>query len=71
MTYYDEKGRAFSREDYGQQSTHRPLGVREDGRSVAHEHRFDYNERGFPIKQDVVRELSEDGTPIGPWIRNK
>ena len=69
VSYYDEKGRAFSREDYGQQSTHGPLGRRVDGRSVAHEHRFDYNERGFPIKQDVVRELSENGTPAGEWIK--
>ena len=71
VTYYDDKGRAFSREDYGQQSTHGPLGQRADGRSAAHEHRFDYNEQGFPIKQDVFRELSENGTPAGPWIKNK
>ncbi|WP_051311232.1 RHS repeat-associated core domain-containing protein [Zooshikella ganghwensis] len=70
-TYYDDKGRAFSREDYGQQSTHGSLGQRADGRSVAHEHRFDYNERGFPIKQDVYRELSESGKPVGPWIKKK
>ena len=71
VTYYDDKGRAFSREDYGQQSTHGSLGQRSDGRSVAHEHRFDYNDRGYPIKQDVYRELSETGTPVGPWIQNR
>lgn len=68
VTYYDDKGRAFSREDYGQQSTHGSLGQRADGRSVAHEHRFDYNDRGYPVKQNVYRPLSENGTPAGPWI---
>ncbi|MBJ7553945.1 hypothetical protein [Marinomonas spartinae] len=68
MTYYDDKGRAFRREDYGQQSTHGSLGQRADGRSVAHEHQFDYNDRGYPIKQNVYRPLSENGTPAGPWI---
>jgi hypothetical protein len=66
-TYYDDKGRAFSREDYGQQSTHGSLGRRADGRSVAHEHRFDYNDRGYPVKQNVYRPLSENGAPAGPW----
>jgi RHS repeat-associated protein len=70
-TYYDDKGRAFSREDYGQQSTHGSMGQRADGRSVAHEHRFDYNDRGYPVKQNVYRPLSESGTPAGPWIGGK
>lgn len=68
VTYYDEQGRAFSREDYGQQSTHGTLGTRADGRSVPHEHRFDYNDRGYPIKQNVYRELDENGVPVAPWI---
>jgi len=71
VTYYNEQGKAFSREDYGQQSTHGSLGQRADGRSVAHEHRFDYNDRGFPIKQDVYRELTENGVPAGPWVGEK
>ncbi len=68
VTYYDDKGRAFSREDYGQQSTHGSLGSRADGRSAAHEHRFDYNDRGYAVKQDVYRPLSEGGTPTGSWM---
>ncbi|WP_259806437.1 hypothetical protein [Aliiroseovarius crassostreae] len=36
VSYYDEKGRRFSREDYGQQRTHGTLGRGPDGRSVPH-----------------------------------
>jgi len=38
VTYYDEFGRSFSREDYGQQRTHGVLGRGPDGLSVPHEH---------------------------------
>ena len=71
VTYYDHLGRAFSREDYGQQSIHDSLGRGTDGRCVPHEHRFDYNDRGFPIKQDVYRLLDGNGNPIGPWINSR
>ena len=47
------------------------MGRRADGRSVAHEHRFDYNDRGYPVKQNVYRQLSENGTPISPWVGGK
>lgn len=67
ITYYDEKGRAFSREDYGQQRTHGQLGVGSDGRSVPHEHRVDYSDQGVIGK--FYRELSESGVPVGNWIK--
>ena len=47
------------------------MGRRADGRSVVHEHRFDYNDRGYPVKQNVYRQLSENGTPISPWVGGK
>ncbi|MDH5180069.1 MAG: RHS repeat protein [Gammaproteobacteria bacterium] len=65
VTYYDEKGRMFSREDYGQQRTHGQLGRGPDGRSVPHEHRVDYSDKG-PIGKRY-RELDSRGKPVGPW----
>lgn len=65
VTYYDERGRSFSREDYGQQRTHGLLGPGPDGNSVPHEHRTDYSDRG-PIG-NRYRELDNNGMPVGPW----
>jgi hypothetical protein len=66
VTYYNEKGRMFSREDYGQQRTHGQLGRGADGRSVPHEHGVDWSDRG-PIGKKY-RELDSSGKPVGPWI---
>lgn len=66
VTYYDEKGRMFSREDYGQQRTHGQLGRGADGRSVPHEHGVDWSDQG-PIGKKY-RELNSSGKPVGPWI---
>ncbi|WDE12947.1 hypothetical protein [Thalassomonas haliotis] len=72
MTYYDEQGRRFSREDYGQQSNHgETIGLREDGRSNPHEHLYQYNERGYSTREDVYRKLTENGEPDGPWLIKK
>lgn len=57
ITYYDDKGRMFSREDYGQQRTHGALGYDANGKVPPHEHKTTYNERGFKDKyyyRDVV-----------------
>ena len=65
VTYYDDKGRMFSREDYGQQRTHGVLGRGSDNRSVPHEHRINWSDRGPTGKQ--YRELDNSGRPVGPW----
>jgi hypothetical protein len=65
VTYFDEQGRRFSREDYGQNAPHGTLGQDVSGRTVPHEHRYNYSNRGPTGKQ--YRELDEDGKPIGPW----
>ncbi len=65
VTYYDDKGRMFSREDYGQQRTHGVLGRGADGRSVPHEHRVNWSDRGPTGKQ--YRELDNNGRPVGSW----
>ncbi|WP_237683134.1 two-partner secretion domain-containing protein [Pseudomonas sp. B14(2022)] len=70
VTYYDELGRTFSREDYGQQRSHGSLGYATDGRAVPHEHKIEYNDRGFVDKQ-YYREVSADGKVVGPWILDK
>jgi RHS repeat-associated protein len=66
VTYYDEKGRIFSREDYGQQRTHGQLGLGPDGKSVPHEHRVHWSDQG-PIGKSY-RQLDNNGKPVGPWI---
>ena len=66
VTYYDDKGRMFSREDYGQRRTHGQLGLGPDGRSVPHEHGVDWSDRG-PIGKKY-RELDSKGKPAGSWI---
>jgi filamentous hemagglutinin len=70
VTYYDDLGRTFSREDYGQQRSHGSLGYATDGRAVPHEHKIEYNDRGFVDKQ-YYREVSADGKVVGPWILDK
>lgn len=66
MTYYDEKGRRFSREDYGQTSPHGKLGKDASGRTAPHEHGYNYSDQGPTGKQ--YRELDQSGKPVGPWI---
>ncbi|MES2824407.1 MAG: RHS repeat-associated core domain-containing protein [Pseudomonadota bacterium] len=69
ITYYDEKGRAFSREDYGQQNPHAPhVGMGSDGRAVPHEHRWNYNDYGLDKSQSAVRLLDPNGIPMSDWF---
>lgn len=70
ITYYDDKGRMFSREDYGQQKTHGQLGYDSNGKVPPHEHKFTYNERGYADKK-YYREVDKDGKSVGPWIEDK
>jgi filamentous hemagglutinin len=66
VTYFDEQGRWFSREDYGQRSPHGSLGQDVSGRTVPHEHRYNYSDQGPTGKQ--YRELDENGRPISDWF---
>ncbi|CAB3824462.1 hypothetical protein LMG26846_00646 [Achromobacter insuavis] len=67
VTYYDDQGRTFSREDYGQQKTHGKLGYDENGRVPPHEHRIIYNERGYVDRKYYI-ELDVNGNPVGAWV---
>lgn len=60
----------FSREDYGQQSAHKQIGIGSDGRAVPHEHKVEYNANGQPIGK-YYRELDKDGNAVGSWINDK
>ncbi len=62
VTYFDENGNRFSREDYRQKSGHGHLPP-----GTAHEHRFSINENGQRIEAEKYRELNNNGTPIGDW----
>jgi hypothetical protein len=71
ITYYDEKGRAFSREDYGQLRGHKdtiPLG--DDGKALPHEHRYNYTDYGIDKSQNAVRLLDSNGMPTGSWMKD-
>ncbi|ENG4187404.1 VENN motif pre-toxin domain-containing protein, partial [Providencia rettgeri] len=70
ITYYDDKGRTFSREDYGQQKTHGQLGYDANGKVPPHEHKINYNDRGYVDKR-YYREIDKNGKPVGPWIEDK
>jgi len=70
ITYYDDKGRMFSREDYGQLRTHGSLGYDANGKVPPHEHKTTYNERGFKDKS-YYREVDGNGKAVGPWILDK
>ncbi|ENN8378964.1 hemagglutinin repeat-containing protein, partial [Providencia rettgeri] len=70
ITYYDDKGRTFSREDYGQQKTHGQLGYDSNGKVPPHEHKISYNERGY-VDKKYYREIDKNGKPVGPWIEDK
>lgn len=73
ITYYDDKGRMFSREDYGQQKTHASLGTCVNGRCVPHEHKTTYtlhNGKEYPDKK-YYREIDANGKAVGPWILDK
>ena len=73
ITYYDEKGHWFSREDYGQQRTHGTLGYDQNGKVPPHEHKRTYkNHNGNIYKdKDYYRRIDKDGKPIGDWILDK
>ncbi|WP_313276304.1 hemagglutinin repeat-containing protein [Kosakonia cowanii] len=70
ITYYDDKGRTFSREDFGQQKTHGQLGYDSNGKVPPHEHKISYNERGY-VDKKYYREIDKNGKPVGPWIEDK
>lgn len=70
ITYYDSKGRTFSREYYGQQRTHGSLGYDSNGKVPPHEHKITYNERGF-MDKIYYREIDKNGKAVGPWILGK
>lgn len=70
VTYYGDLGRTFSREDYGQQRSHGSLGYATDGRAVPHEHKIEYNSRGF-VDKPYYREVSAYGKVVGPWILDR
>ncbi|QXF32710.1 hypothetical protein CE143_05625 [Photorhabdus luminescens] len=70
ITYYDSKGRTFSREDYGQQRTHGELGYDEKGKVPPHEHKITYNDRGFVDKR-YYRKIDKDGKAMGSWVPEK
>ena len=69
ITYYDDAGRAFSREDYGQLSPHGDLPTMPNGRTAPHEHQTRFNEGGLPVGK-WYRELDENGRPVSDWKRN-
>ncbi|WP_216819514.1 VENN motif pre-toxin domain-containing protein [Gilliamella sp. N-W3] len=73
ITYYDEKGNWFSREDYGQLNPHGEMRIGSDGRVVSHEHKRTYkNYNGNIYKdKDYYRRIDKDGKPIGDWILDK
>lgn len=67
VTYFDDQGRRFSREDYGQLAPHGSL-PRADGRTAPHEHRYHFDGRGPTGKS--YRELDTSGKPVGPWVQD-
>jgi hypothetical protein len=66
ITYFDDQGRAFSREDFGQLRPHKTAGLGPNGRAVPHEHKTEFSKHG-PVGQ-FYRLLDDFGNPIGPWI---
>ncbi|OCG23810.1 hypothetical protein A9G11_05100 [Gilliamella sp. wkB108] len=73
VTYYDEKGNMFSREDYGQQRIHGNLEFDKNGKVVPHEHKQTYKSYNGKIYKDksYYRQIDENGKPVGPWILDK
>ena len=65
VTYYDEYGRSFSREDYGQLRPHKNAVLGPDGRAIPHEHLTEFSEFG-PVGKKY-RLLDESGRPISEW----
>jgi filamentous hemagglutinin len=63
VTYYDQTGEPFSREDYGQQRGHGQMDP-----STPHEHQTCFNDLGQPTGK-YYRELDANGRPVGPWIK--
>ncbi|MGG7448523.1 VENN motif pre-toxin domain-containing protein [Kosakonia oryzendophytica] len=70
ITYYDDRGNMFSREDYGQQRTHGTLGYDSNGNVPPHEHKVEYNANGQPIGK-YYRELDQNGNVVGGWVSEK
>ncbi len=64
------KQMALNGEDYGQQSTHKQIGLGADGRAEPHEHKFEYNDKGQPIGK-YYRQIDKNGKPVGKWISEK
>jgi hypothetical protein len=70
VTYYDERGNMFSREDYGQLNPHKEIKLGSDGRAEPHEHKIIYNNKGQPVGK-YYRKIDKNGKPTGSWINDK
>lgn len=70
ITYYDSKGRTFSREDYGQQKTHAQLGHDSNGKISPCEYKITHNEQ-WVMDKTYYREIDKNGKAVGPWILEK
>jgi co-chaperonin GroES (HSP10) len=68
VTYYDDKCRSFSREDYGQLKPHGEMGIGPDGKVVPHEHLQNFSNMG--PTDSYYRQLDPNGKPIGPWFED-
>jgi hypothetical protein len=73
VTYYDDKGNWFSREDYGQLRTHGTLGYDKNGKVPPHEHKQTYKSYNGKIFKDksYYRKIDQNGKPTGQWILDK
>jgi RHS repeat-associated protein len=74
VTYYDENGKPFSREDYGQLAHHKVTidGLKYDLKNHPHEHqtRTIVGPKG-PYQKKQVRILDEYGKPKTGWVNEK
>lgn len=74
VTYFDEHGKPFSREDYGQQARHiiSVDGQRINLKNTPHEHQTrTLNGPGGPYLKNQVRVLDTNGNPTSGWINEK
>ena len=74
VTYFDEHGRPFSREDYGQKSRHllKIEGRRVDLKNTPHEHQTrTLQGPNSPYHKKQVRLLDQNGMPASGWVNEK
>ncbi|MBJ6760055.1 VCBS repeat-containing protein [Myxococcaceae bacterium JPH2] len=73
VTYYDEAGNTFTREDYGQEAPHKVEinGVKYNLNKVPHEHRLNtvQGPKG-EYKKHQVRILDDNGNPKTGWVNS-